>query len=381
MASKDYYDILGVQKSATQDEIKKAYRQKAKQYHPDSNQGNEKEAEAKFKEVSEAYSVLSDEGKRAQYDRFGADAVNGNGYAGYGAGGYGAGGFDFSGFNGGFDIDLEDIIGSMFGGGFGGYKQAAKNGPVKGSDIRYNMKLTFEEAVFGVKKEISITRNESCATCKGTGSKTGEKVTCDKCGGRGKVQTVQNTIMGQFSTVKVCDKCNGEGKVVKEPCETCAGTGTVRKAKKVEINIPAGIDDGQAIALQGQGDVGKRGGQNGDLFIVVSILPHKIFKRKGRDIYFETKIPFVKAVLGGPIKIPTLEGEMDFDIPEGTQPDTIFTVRNKGVPYRNSRGNLEFKVQIEIPKKLSDKQRELLEQYAISCSEEVTTKKKGFFGK
>ena len=376
MAGKDYYEVLGVSKTATQDEIKKAYRVKAKQYHPDSNQGNEKEAEAKFKEVSEAYSVLSDEGKRAQYDRFGADAVNGNGYAGYGAGG-----FDFSGFSGGFDIDLEDILGSMFGGGFGGYKQATKNGPVKGSDLRYNMKLTFEEAVFGVKKEISVTRNESCSACHGTGSKNGATITCDKCNGKGKVQTVQNTIMGTFSTVKVCDKCNGEGKIIKAPCETCTGTGTVRKAKKIEINIPAGIDDGQAIALAGQGDTGKRGGQNGDLFIVVSVMPHKTFKRKGKDIYFETRIPFVKAVLGGPIKIPTLEGEENFMVPEGTQPDTVFTLKNKGVPSRSGRGNLEFKVQIEIPRKLSDKQKELLEQYAISCSEEVGTKKKGFFGK
>lgn len=377
MAGKDYYEVLGVSKTATADEIKKAYRSKAKQYHPDSNKGNEKEAEAKFKEVSEAYSVLSDDSKRAQYDRFGADAVNGNGYAGYGAGS----GFDFSGFSGGFDIDLEDILGSMFGGGFGGYKQAAKNGPIKGSDLRYNMKLTFEEAVFGVKKEISISRNEKCSTCNGTGSKTGATITCDKCNGAGKVQTVQNTIMGTFSTVKVCDKCNGEGKIIKEPCETCSGTGTVKKPKKIEINIPAGIDNGQAISLAGQGDVGKRGGQNGDLFIVVTVLPHKTFKRKGRDISFDIKIPFVKAVLGGTIKIPTLEGEMDFEIPEGTQVGTVFTLKNKGVPSRSGRGNLEFKVGIEIPRKLSDKQRELLEQYAISCSEEVGQKKKGFFGK
>jgi len=195
MAGKDYYEVLGVSKTATADEIKKAYRQKAKLYHPDSNQGNEKEAEAKFKEVSEAYSILSDESKRAQYDRFGADAVNGNGYAGYGAGG-----FDFSGFSGGFDIDLEDILGSMFGGGFGGFKQATKNGPIKGSDLRYNMKLTFEEAVFGVKKEISITRDEKCTSCHGTGSKNGTAtVECDKCHGAGKVQAVQNTIMGTFS--------------------------------------------------------------------------------------------------------------------------------------------------------------------------------------
>lgn len=376
MAGKDYYEILGVSKTATQDEIKKAYRSKAKQYHPDSNKGNEKEAEMKFKEVSEAYSILSDEQKRTQYDRFGADAVNGN-YAGYGAGN----GFDFSGFSGGFDIDLEDILGSMFGGGFGGFKQS-KNGPIKGSDLRYNMKLTFEEAVFGAKKEISITRNEKCTSCSGTGSKNGtETVTCDKCHGSGKIQAVQTTIMGTFSTVRTCDKCNGEGKIIKEPCEICGGTGNVKKAKKIEINIPAGIDDGQAISLTGQGDAGKRGGPNGDLFIVVSVLPHKVFTRKGKNIYFTAKIPFVKAVLGGNVQIPTLEGDTSFYIPEGTQPDTIFVLKNKGVPSRSGRGNLEFKVQIEIPKKLSDKQKEILEQYAISCSEEVGPKKKGFFGK
>lgn len=376
MAGKDYYEILGVSKTATADEIKKAYRQKSKQYHPDLNKGNEKEAEVKFKEVSEAYSVLSDEQKRTQYDRFGSDFANG-GYANYG----GAQGFDFGGFSGGFDIDLEDILGSMFGGGFGGFKQA-KNGPIKGSDLRYNMKLTFEEAVFGVKKEISITRNEKCTSCHGSGSKNGTAtVECDRCHGTGKVQAVQNTIMGTFSTVKTCDKCHGEGKIIKEPCETCSGTGNVRKAKKIEINIPAGIDDGQAISLTGQGDAGKRGGPNGDLFIVVTVMPHKVFTRKGKNVYFATKIPFVKAVLGGPIKIPTLEGEEIFEIPEGTQPDTVFTLKNKGVPSRNGRGNLEFKVQIEIPRKLSDKQRELLEQYAISCSEEVGPKKKSFFGK
>ena len=382
MAGKDYYEILGVSKSATAEEIKKAYRSKAKQFHPDSNQGDNKTAaEEKFKEISEAYSVLSDEQKRAQYDRFGSDfASNGGGYAGYGAGS----GFDFSGFsNGGvgFDIDLEDILGSMFGGGFGGFKSTSKNGPIKGSDLRYNMKLTFEEAVFGIKKEISITRNEKCSSCHGTGSKSGVTITCDKCKGTGKVQTVQNTIMGTFSTVKTCDKCYGEGKIIKEPCEVCNGTGNVRKGKKIEITIPAGIDDGQAISLSGQGDSGKRGGPNGDLFIVVTVLPHKIFTRKGKDVFFAIKIPFVKAVLGGTIKIPTLEGEETFEIPEGTQPDTVFTIKNKGVPSRNGRGHLEFKVQIEIPKKLSDKQRELLEQYAISCSEEVGPKKKNFFGK
>lgn len=381
MAVKDYYEVLGVSKTATADEIKKAYRQKAKQYHPDSNKGNEKQAEEKFKEVSEAYSILSDEQKRAQYDRFGEQAVNGN-YAGYGTSGFGgAQGFDFGGFSSGFDIDLEDILGSMFGGGFSGFSSKAKSGPIKGSDLRYNMKLTFEEAVFGVKKEIAITRNEKCSVCHGTGAKSGVTVTCDMCHGTGKVQAVQNTIMGTFSTVKTCDKCHGEGKIIKDPCDACSGTGSVKKAKRIEITIPAGIDDGQAISLAGQGDAGKRGGPNGDLFIVVTVLPHKVFKRKGRDIYFTIKIPFVKAVLGGPIKIPTLEGEEVFNVPEGTQPGTTFALKGKGVPSRLGRGNLEFTVQIEIPKKLSDKQREILEQYAISCSEEVGNKKKGFFGK
>lgn len=378
MASKDYYEILGVSKNATADEIKKAYRAKAKQYHPDMNE-DKAAAEEKFKEASEAYSVLSDDAKRAQYDRFGADFAN-NGYAGYGTGS----GFDFSGFsNGGmgFDIDLEDILGSVFGGGFGGFK-TAKNGPTKGADLRYNMRLTFEEAIFGCTKQISVTRNEKCNTCNGTGAKSGSsKVTCDKCAGKGKVQSVQNTIMGTFSTVKTCDKCGGTGTIIKEPCEECNGAGHVRKTRKIDVKIPAGIDNGQAIALSGQGDMGKNGGPNGDLFIVVSVAPHKTFTRNGSTISFEKTIPFVKAVLGGPVTIPTLEGEETFNIPEGTQPGTVFVLKNKGVPTRNSRGNLEFKIQIEIPKKLSDKQRELLEQYAISCSEEVATKKKGFFGK
>lgn len=387
MANKDYYDILGVSKSASQDEIKKAYRRKAKEFHPDSYQGAEKgKAEEKFKEISEAYSILSDEQKRANYDRFGSDFVNGNGnpYGNYG----GAAGFDFSGFsNGGmgFDIDLEDILGSVFGGGFGSSKSHTKKGPVKGTDLRYNMRLTFEEAVFGVSKEINISRNEKCSSCHGSGAKSGTAtVTCSKCNGTGRIQTVQNTIMGTFSSVKTCDACHGEGKVVKEPCETCSGTGNVKKSKKIVVKIPAGIDDGQAIALSGEGDAGQRGGPNGDLFIVVTVMPHKIFKRKGSNIYFEKKIPFVKAVLGGKVTIPTLEGEEQFSIPEGTQPGTTFVLKGKGVPKGISRGNLEFKVDIEIPKKLSDKQRDILEQYAACCSEEVDTKetkKKGFFGK
>lgn len=385
MANKDYYSMLGVSKTATQDEIKKAYRKKAKELHPDSYQGAEKEvAEEKFKQVSEAYSILSNENKRANYDRFGSDFVNNAGGANYSAYGNTAG-FDFSGFsNGGmgFDIDLEDILGSVFGSSFGGFKSSNKSGPIKGTDLRYNMRLTFEEAVFGVNKEISVARNEKCNMCSGTGAKKGTTTTtCDKCNGKGKVQTVQNTIMGTFSSVKVCDKCHGEGKIVKEPCESCNGVGTIKKTKKIVVKIPSGIDDGQAIALSGEGDVGQKGGINGDLFIVVTVTPHKTFKRKGSTIYFNKKIPFVIAVLGGNITIPTLEGDESFYIPEGTQPGTVFVIRGKGVPKGISRGNLEFKVDIDIPKKLSDKQRQILEQYAICCSEDVSNKKKGFFGK
>jgi len=386
MASKDYYGVLGVDKNANAEEIKKAYRKKAKEFHPDSYKGESKKvAEDKFKEASEAYSILSDTTKREQYDRFGSDFVNnpGGGFSGYGNS---ASGFDFSGFsngNMGFDIDLEDILGSVFGMGFGGGKGkgSKQNGPTKGTDLRYNMKLTFEEAVFGVSKEISITRNEKCSTCSGTGAKSGtSRVTCSSCNGTGKVKIMQNTIMGSFSSVRICENCNGEGSVIKEHCEECNGSGVVKKSRRIEVKIPAGIDSGQAIVLSGEGDSGKRGGANGDLFIVVTVIPHKTFKREGSKISFNTKIPFVKAVLGGNILIPTLEGEESIYIPEGTEPGTTFVLKGKGVPTRNnSRGNMEITVQIEIPKKLSDKQKEILEQYATACSEEVGNKKKGFW--
>ncbi len=380
--SKDYYEMLGVSKTATEDEIKKAYRRLAKQYHPDAHTGEKekKDAEMKFKEISEAYSVLSDSNKRAQYDRFGSNFEN----AGFGGGGAsGFGGFDFSGFSGGIDIDLDDILGSVFGGGFGGFNSNKKSGPSKGADLRYNMTISFEEAAFGTKKEISISRNEKCDTCHGSGAKPGTSaVTCDKCHGTGKIQVVQNTIMGQISTVRTCDKCGGEGRIVPNPCDKCSGRGTVKKVKKIEINIPSGIDNGQAISLRGEGDVGKKGGPNGDLFVVVNIAPHKIFKRKGFDIYFDMSIPFTKATLGGTISVPTLEGDTDFDIPAGTQPGSKFKIKNKGIPNirGTSRGDLEFTVNVEIPKKLTDKQRELLTEFANTMGEEVN-KKRGFFSR
>ncbi len=386
--SKDYYEILGVSKSATDEELKKAYRRLAKQYHPDAqhNEEDKKRAEAKFKEISEAYSVLSDSQKRAQYDRFGSNFEQAG--FGSGAGGYGGfGGFDFSGFGNGMgvDIDLDDILGSVFGGGFGGFSSSSKKqGPTKGADLRYNMNITFEEAAFGTKKEINITRNEKCDLCHGSGAKPGTNtVTCDKCHGKGKIQVTQNTIMGSFSTVKTCDKCGGEGKITPNPCERCGGKGYVRKTRKIEINIPAGIDNGQAISLREEGDVGKRGGPNGDLFVVVNVSPHKIFKRNGFDIFTEVKVPFTKMTLGGMIKIPTLENEIEFEIPEGTQTGTTFKIKEKGIPniHGRGRGNLEFTVKVDIPKRLTDEQRRILTQFASTFGDEVSAKRKNFFGR
>lgn len=379
MSKKDYYEVLGVSKNATDEELKKAYRRLAKQHHPDANKDNAKESEAKFKEINEAYSVLGDKQKRTQYDQFG----HGFEQAGFG----GAGGFDWSNMSGygnggfGFDIDLEDILGSVFGGGFSSQGKR-KNGPVKGADIRINMTITFEEAVFGTKKEIDIERNETCKTCHGSGAKAGTNpVTCDMCHGSGKVKVVQNTFMGSFATVKTCEKCNGTGQIIKEVCHDCKGTGRSRKNKHISINIPAGIDNGQMISLSGEGDSGIKGGPNGDVYVVIKVQPHKIFKRDGYNIYFELPITYTKATLGGHISIPTLEGNFDYEIPEGTQTGTVFKVRNKGIPYLrgNGRGELHFKVIVDIPTKLTEEQRDIISKLAISLGEEPK-KRKGIFG-
>lgn len=386
--SKDYYEMLGVSKTATDDEIKKAYRRLAKKYHPDAQHTEEdkKQAEAKFKEISEAYSVLSDSTKRAQYDRFGSN-FDQAGFDGAGGGYGGFGGFDFSGFGNGMgvDIDLDDILGSVFGGGFGGFGSSSKRkGPTKGADLRYNMTISFEEAAFGTSKEITISRNESCEVCHGSGARPGTSATtCDKCHGSGKIQVTQNTIMGSFATVKTCDKCGGEGKIIQNPCEKCRGKGTVRKSKKIVINIPAGIDNGQAISLRGEGDIGKKGGPNGDLFVVVNVTPHKIFKRNGMNIFTEIKVPFAKMTLGGTIKVPTLEEDVDFEIPAGTQTGSKFKLIEKGIQsiHGRTRGYLEFTVNVDIPKRLSDEQRKILTDFANTFGDEVKEKKKGFFGR
>ena len=374
MADKqDYYETLGVSKSAGDDEIKKAYRQMAKKYHPDMNPGNA-EAEQKFKEVNEAYEVLSDSDKRAKYDQYGHAAFDPS--SGFGGGG----GF------GGFDFDMGDIFSSFFGGGFGGggRSQSRANAPVAGDDIGLRVVLSFEEAAFGCKREVSFARVQKCDDCSGTGAKKGTSPDkCSRCGGRGTVTVQQRTAFGMMQSTKACPDCNGTGKIIKTPCENCRGKGYVKINKKLEVSIPAGIDDGQRIALRGQGNEGRNGGPAGDLIIQVSVRPHAIFERDGNDIYCEVPVSFAEAALGATIKIPTLEGQMDYDIPEGTQTGTMFTIKQKGINAVNSRsrGNLYVKVVVETPKSLNADQKKLLRAFADSLGEKNSTKKASFFSK
>lgn len=374
MADKqDYYEALGISKGASADEIKKAYRQMAKKYHPDMNPGNA-EAEQKFKEVNEAYAVLSDPEKKSQYDQFGHAAFDQS--TGYGAGGFGGFG----------DFDMGDIFSSFFGGGFGGSSrsQSRANAPIPGDDIGVRVILSFEEAVFGCKKEVSYGRVQKCDDCSGSGAKKGtspEK--CTKCGGSGTVRVQQRTAFGVMQSTRACPDCNGTGKIIKTPCDNCRGKGYVKVNKKLEVTIPAGIDDGQRIALRSQGNEGRNGGAPGDLVIQVAVRPHPIFERDGYDVYCEVPITFAEAALGAKIKIPTLEGQMDYDIPEGTQTGTVFTIKQKGISAVNSRskGNLYVKVVVETPKSLSEEQKKILRQFADSCGEKNFSKKSSFFSK
>lgn len=357
MADKrDYYEVLGVSKGASDDEIKKAFRQMSKKYHPDLNPGN-KEAEEKFKEVNEAYQVLSDSDKKARYDRFGHAGVDPN----YGAGGAGGGGFNGAGF------DFGDIFGDIFGGGFSGFGGGGRrNGPRRGSDVRQVVDITFEEAAFGCTKKINITKQEKCDTCKGTGAKPGTSAeTCSHCNGTGQIQTQQRTILGYITNVTTCPHCKGEGKIIKEPCRDCRGTGKVRKSKTIEINIPAGIDNGQTMQLTGQGEAGERGGPSGDLLITIRVRPHDIFKRENNDVYISMPISFVQAALGATLMVPTLDGAVEYDIPEGTQSGTRFRLKGKGIPYIRSRnrGDQYVTVNVEVPKNLTQKQKEILKEF------------------
>ena len=376
MAEKrDYYEVLGIDKSADETAIKKAYWALAKKYHPDKNPGD-KEAEEKFKEVNEAYGVLSDADKKAKYDQFGHAAFDPSAGAGYGGGGFGGGFGDFG--------DLGDIFGSIFGNGFGGgARRRNPNAPERGEDIGIRLSITFEEAAFGVKKDVTYTRICKCPDCNGSGAAAGTSPeTCSVCHGSGQRVVVQRMGGMSFQSTTTCEACRGTGRVIKTPCSTCRGAGTQRETQKAPINIPAGIDDGQRVGARGMGCDGKNGGPAGDLVVTVSVRRHAVFERDGYNIYCEVPITVAEATLGAEIDVPTLEGSMKFTIPDGTQPDTTFTVRGKGIPVprtQNRRGDLIFTVKVEIPRSLTEKQIEAMKAFAESCGESNYTKRTGFF--
>ncbi|MGI6201307.1 MAG: molecular chaperone DnaJ [Christensenellales bacterium] len=371
MAKRDFYEVLGVSKSASDEEIKKAYRQLAKKYHPDLNPGD-KEAEAHFKEVNEAYETLSDSTRRAQYDQFGPDGpqMGGGGFSG-----------NFNGFGGMGGID--DLLGAFFGGGFGGSRRNP-NAPVPGADLESSVTITFEEAAFGVKKELNILRAETCDMCSGSGAKPGTHAeTCSVCHGSGQVQSVTNTPIGRIANVITCSACGGTGKIIKEPCPRCAGKGKVRRNRKIVVNIPAGIDDGQAITLRGEGEHGERGGPKGDLYVHVRVRPSKIFRRQGYDLYCDIPITYGIAALGGEIEVPTLEGPVKYQVPEGTQSATTFHLKGKGVQRLRSaqKGDLHFTVQVEIPKKLTQEQKDLIRAFDDTLTGQQHQQRKRFVDK
>ena len=371
MADKrDYYEVLGLSKGASEDEIKKAYRKLAKQYHPDMNPGD-KVAEGKFKEVNEAYDVLSDPDKKGKYDQYGHAAFDPASGFGGGAGGFG--GFD------GFDIS--DIFSSFFG---GGGSSRRPNGPVRGDDVRLRVTLSFEEAVFGCKKEVQYQRIQKCPDCNGSGAAKGTSAKqCPDCGGRGQVNVQQRTPFGVMQTSKTCDRCRGTGKIIETPCKNCRGGGYVRASKKLEVSIPAGIDDGQGIALRGEGSDGRNGGPAGDLTISVNVRPHAFFERDGYDIYCDVPVTFADAALGADLQVPTIDGNETLHIPEGTQTGTTFTLKNKGVQVVNSksRGNMYITVVVEVPKGLNGKQKDLLRQFNESCTGNNHSKRDKFMKK
>ena len=385
MADKrDYYEVLGVSKNASQDEIKKAYRQCAKKYHPDLNPGD-KEAEAKFKEANEAYEVLSDEQKKARYDQYGHAGVDPN----FGAGG--AGGSDFG------DFDLGDIFGSFFGGGFGGFgggRQQNPNAPRKGSTVQASVTISFEEAAKGCKKKLNITRIEHCSECGGTGCQKGTSPeTCPNCGGRGQVNQQQRTPFGVISTTKACPNCGGKGKIIKNPCTKCRGTGFVPKPATVEVDIPAGIDDRQALNVRGAGNKGENGGPTGDLRVLINVRPHPFFERDGFDVWCDFTVTFAQAVLGDTVYIPTLDGKVKYELPAGTQPGAVFRFKNRGIQQLGGRGrgNQFVRIVVDVPKNLTSKQKQLLKEFDNSLTNKpknnvddgttVGEEKKSFFDK
>lgn len=374
MSKRDYYEVLGIDRNADEQTIKKAYRKLAKKYHPDLNPGD-KEAERNFKEVSEAYEVLSDKQKRDVYDKFGHDGLNGQAGSGFGG---------FEGFSGQGFGNFEDIFGDIFGDMFGGGRRR-RRGPQKGDDIEVQLNLTFEEAAFGTKKEVSITREEDCSKCNGTGAKPGtNKKTCPTCHGTGEAQQVHKTPFGQMVRTGVCPTCHGTGEVIDDPCDKCHGSGKERKKKVFTVDIPEGIYTGAYIPLRGEGEIGERGGPRGDLYIHINVLPHKVFTRDGDDIRCEVEIPFTIAALGGEIMVPTLKGDFKYNIKEGTQTGTTFRFKGKGIKnVRNKKfGDQYVKVKIITPKKMTEEQKEKLREFAEVMNEKTSNgEKKGFFDK
>ena len=374
---RDYYEVLGVEKGASAEDIKKAYRKAAMKYHPDRNPGNA-EAEAKFKECGEAYEVLSDDDKRARYDQFGFAGVDPNYGGGQGGnpfgGGFGGGGF------GGFG-DFGDIFSEFFGGG-ASTRGASQNAPRRGENVMSHLELTFEEAAFGCEKEVASQRIENCSACSGSGSADGNIETCSQCRGTGSVRTTQNFMGMQMQSTTVCPRCNGKGKVIKTPCNTCKGKGKVRRTNKVKVKIPAGVDAGQSVRVRGEGNVGANGGPSGDLLVEVFIKRHPIFVREDRDVLCEVPISFTQAALGATIQVPTLDGKVEYEIPEGTQTGREFILREKGIPEVNNprrRGNHRFTVVVETPTHLTKEQKELLRQLDGTMVHNETPKIKKFF--
>ncbi len=370
-SKRDYYEVLGISKGASDEDIKKAYRQMAKKYHPDLNPGD-KEAEAHFKEVNEAYEVLSDAQKKARYDQYGHAGVDPN----FGAGGYQGYGFD------GMDIDLGDIFSSFFGGG--GSRRANPNAPRQGADVSASVVISFEEAAKGCKKQVDIRLVDTCPDCRGSGAAKGSTPqTCPVCNGTGQERRQQRTPFGVIQTQSVCSRCRGKGKIIDKPCPTCTGTGQVRKPTSVGINIPAGIADGQVITIRGKGNAGINGGPAGDLEVQVAVRPHPVFEREGYDILCELPLTFTQMALGAEVQVPTLDGPVPYTIREGTQPDEIFRLKGKGFPYINGRGRGDevVRVTVEVPKNLTSEQKKLLHAFEESLGEKNYQKRRSFFDK
>ncbi|MCD7873172.1 MAG: molecular chaperone DnaJ [Clostridiales bacterium] len=376
---RDYYEVLGISKGASEDEIKKAYRKTAKKYHPDLHP-NDKETEEKFKECNEAYEVLSDPQKKSRYDQFGFAGVDPNYGAGQGGYSGGTGGFDFEG-----DIDLGDIFSSIFGGsGFGGFGGRNPNAPQKGRDIQISVSLTFEEAAKGCKKEIEVPRIEDCSECGGTGAAKGTSPkTCPECGGKGYVNVQSRTAFGVMSSQRTCTTCGGRGKIIENPCRKCGGKGKVRRKNRITVDIPAGIDENNVINVRGGGDSGFNGGPSGNLKVVVSIKPHKYFRREGYNVWYDEHVSIVQASLGAELRVPTLDGDVKYNIPAGTQPNDVFKLKNKGIQRLNSvgRGDQLVRIIVDIPKDLSAEQKQLLMQFDKSYVAPKGSGKEGFFDK